>query len=183
MFLRTGGNNGLEDYCFEGADAETNFRSPQTQHTPRASNTPLTLHGSASRGISGGHDWNACDFHASSLPLISCDGDKFGDQKIHNACIHLLWWENLDCLWVQFNDIPNENLTHMFSCTKYMWHSQENENIFDAFKCVLKDRYRDRMKGIRRQYANMTSKDGKPLHPRFCSYYDRMHIYRHERVP
>ncbi|CAH1414650.1 unnamed protein product [Lactuca virosa] len=30
--------------------------------------------------------------------------------------------------------------------TKYRWHSQENENIFDAFKCVLKDRYRDRMK-------------------------------------
>ncbi|CAH1450857.1 unnamed protein product [Lactuca virosa] len=63
------------------------------------------------------------------------------------------------------------------------WHSQENENIFDAFKCVLKDRYRDRMKGIRRQSANMARNDGKPLPPKFCSYYDGMHNYRHERVP
>ncbi|CAI9291538.1 unnamed protein product [Lactuca saligna] len=31
MFLRTGGNDGFEDYCFEGADAEATFRSP---HTP-----------------------------------------------------------------------------------------------------------------------------------------------------
>ncbi|CAI9298626.1 unnamed protein product [Lactuca saligna] len=88
MFLRTDSNDGFEDYCFEGADAEATFRSPHTPHTPMAPNTPLTSHGSASRGISGGHDSN----------------------------------------------------------TKYRWHSQENENIFDAFKCVLKDRYRDKMK-------------------------------------
>ncbi|CAH1441138.1 unnamed protein product [Lactuca virosa] len=147
MFLRTGGNDGFEDYRFEGADAEATFRSPHTPHTPMAPNTPLTPHGSASRGISGGHDSNASDFHASSLPLISRDREKFGDQKIHSVCIRL-FWENLDHPWAQFSDIPNEALIQMFSRfgTKYRWHSQEKENIFDAFKCVLNDRYRDRMK-------------------------------------
>ncbi|CAI9270167.1 unnamed protein product [Lactuca saligna] len=124
----TGGNDGFEDYCFEGADAEATFRSPHTPHTPMAPNTPLTSHGS-----------NASYFHASSFPLISRDLEK--------ACIHL-FWENLDHPWARFSDIPNEALLHMFSHfgTMHRWHSQENENIFDAFKCVLKDRYRDRMK-------------------------------------
>ncbi|CAI9260923.1 unnamed protein product [Lactuca saligna] len=137
MFLRKSGNDGFEDFCFEGADAEETFQSPHTPHTPMAPNTPLTPHGSASRGISRGHDSNASDFHASS----------FGDQKTHNACIHL-FWENLDHPWARFSDIPNEALLQMFSRfgTMYRWHSPENENIFDAFKCVLKDRYRDRMK-------------------------------------
>ncbi|CAH1422918.1 unnamed protein product [Lactuca virosa] len=149
-----------------------------------APNMPLTPHGSASRGISGGHGSNASDFYASSLPLISRDGEKFGDQKIHSACTRL-FWENLDHLWAQFSDIPNEALTQMFSRfgTMYRWHSQENENIFNAFKCVLKDRYKDRMKGIRAQSANMARKDGKPLLQKFCSYYDGMHNYRPECVP
>ncbi|CAH1418894.1 unnamed protein product [Lactuca virosa] len=130
MFLRIGGNDGFEDYCFEDADAEV---------------------------------WGS---------------------KIHSACIRL-FWENLDRPWVQFSDIPNEALIQMFSRfgTKYRWHSQENENIFDAFKCVLKDRYRDRMKGIMRQSANMARNDGKPLPLKFYSYYDGMHNYRPERVP
>ncbi|CAI9276427.1 unnamed protein product [Lactuca saligna] len=93
--------------------------------------------------------------------------------------------ENLDFPLARFSDIPNEALLQMFSRfgTMYRWHSQENENIFDAFKCVVKDRYRDRMKGIRRQSANIARNDGKPLPPNFCSYYDGMHNYRPERVP
>ncbi|CAH1435739.1 unnamed protein product [Lactuca virosa] len=110
MFLRTGGNDGFYDYCFEGAYAEATFRSPHTPHTLMALNTPLTPHGSASRGISGGHGSNASDFHASSLPLISRDGEKFVDQKIHSACIRL-FWENLNRLCAQFSDTPIEALT------------------------------------------------------------------------
>ncbi|CAI9284538.1 unnamed protein product [Lactuca saligna] len=112
---------------FNSHDAEATFQSPQTPYTPLASNMPLTQHGSASRVF------QYC---------------RFGDQNIHNMCIHI-FWENLDHSWAQFNDIPNKALTQMFSLfrTKYMWHSQENENIFDAFKCVLKGRYRDRMQG------------------------------------
>ena len=39
------------------------------------------------------------------------------------------------------------------------------------------------MKGIRKQSADMARNDGKPLPPKFCSYYDGMHNYRPERVP
>ncbi|CAH1433338.1 unnamed protein product [Lactuca virosa] len=43
------------------------------------------------------------------------------------------------------------------------WHSLENSNIFDAFKCVLKDRYRDRMKRIRIKSGDMARIDEKPI--------------------
>ncbi|CAI9293574.1 unnamed protein product [Lactuca saligna] len=137
--LRPGGRDGFEEYYFEGADAQTNFRSPQTPHTPRPPNTPPTPHGSTSRGVTGGHDSNASDFQESSLPLISRKGRK--------------------------------------------WNSLENSNIFDAFKCVLKDRYRDRMKRIRIKSGEMARNDGKPVPLGHCTYYEGMHDYRPGRVP
>ncbi|CAH1440689.1 unnamed protein product [Lactuca virosa] len=152
--LRSGGRDGFEEYYFEGADAQTTFRLPQTPHTPRPPNTPPTPHGSTSRGVTGGHDSNASDFQESSLPLISRKGKKFGSRKIHSTCISL-YWENMDHLWPRFSDIPYEALLQM-------WNSLKNSNIFDAFKCVLKDRYRDRMKHIRIKSREMARNDGKP---------------------
>ncbi|CAH1423538.1 unnamed protein product [Lactuca virosa] len=130
------GNDGFEDYCFEGADEEETFRSPQAPHTPWAPNTSSMPHCSTSRGISGGHSSNVSDFHASSLPLISRDVEKFGDQKLHRTCI-CLFWENLDHLWAQFSDIPHEALTHMFSrfeaihkrMRTYLMHSSVSSKV------------------------------------------------------
>ncbi|CAI9279566.1 unnamed protein product [Lactuca saligna] len=67
--------------------------------------------------------------------------------------------------------------------TMYKWNSLENSNIFDAFKCVLKDRYRDRMKHIRIKSGEMARNDGKPVPLGHCTYYEGMHDYRPERVP
>ncbi|CAI9280601.1 unnamed protein product [Lactuca saligna] len=63
------------------------------------------------------------------------------------------------------------------------WNSLENSNIFEAFKCVLKDRYRDRMKRIRIKYGEMARNDGKPVPLGHCTYYEGMHDYRTGRVP
>ncbi|CAI9280340.1 unnamed protein product [Lactuca saligna] len=49
--MRTGGHDGFEDYYFEEADAQADFRSPQTPYMPRPPNTPPTPHGSTSRGL------------------------------------------------------------------------------------------------------------------------------------
>ncbi|CAI9288082.1 unnamed protein product [Lactuca saligna] len=67
--------------------------------------------------------------------------------------------------------------------TMYRWNSLENSNIFDAFKCVLKDRYRDRMKHIRIKSGEMARNDGKPVPLGHCTYYKGMHDYLPRRVP
>ncbi|CAI9275766.1 unnamed protein product [Lactuca saligna] len=56
--------------------------------------------------------------------------------------------------------------------TMYRWHSQGNTNIFDAFKCVLKDRYMDRMKHIRIKSEDMTINEGKPVPPSHSTYFE-----------
>ncbi|XP_052626462.1 uncharacterized protein LOC111891281 [Lactuca sativa] len=91
----------------------------------------------------------------------------------------------MDHPWPRFSDIPNEALLQMFSRfkTMYRWNSLENSNIFDAFKCVLKDRYRDRMKRIRIKSGEMARNDGKPVTLGHCTYYEGMHDYRPGRVP
>lgn len=45
-------------------------------NTPIVPHTPPTPHGSASRGISGGHSSNASDFDDSTLHIIHKNGDK-----------------------------------------------------------------------------------------------------------
>ncbi|CAI9263369.1 unnamed protein product [Lactuca saligna] len=57
------------------------------------------------------------------------------------------------------------------------WNSLENSNIFDSFKCVLKDRYKDRMKRIKIKYGKMARNDGKPVPLGHCTYYEGMHNY------
>ncbi|CAH1420002.1 unnamed protein product [Lactuca virosa] len=69
------------------------------------------------------------------------------------------------------------------SMTMYKWHSQENGNIFNAFKCVLKDRYRDRMKRNRIKSGDMAQNDEKPIPPDHSTYFEGMHNYRPKRVP
>ncbi|CAI9269677.1 unnamed protein product [Lactuca saligna] len=66
--------------------------------------------------------------------------------------------------------------------TMYRSHSLENNNIFDSFKCVLKDIYRDRIKRIRIKSGDMARKDGKPIPPYHCTYFEGMHNYRPRRV-
>ncbi|CAI9284878.1 unnamed protein product [Lactuca saligna] len=166
--LRPGGRDGFEEYYFEGADAQTTFRSPQTLHTPQPPNTPPTPHGSTSRGVTGGHDSNASDFQESSLPSSDEKGKSLGLGKSTTRVL-----VSIGRIWIIRGPglviFPMRLFCRCFRISrqyikyKLLWNSLENSNIFDAFKCVLKDRYRDRMKHIRIKSGDMTRNDGKPV--------------------
>ncbi|CAH1416669.1 unnamed protein product [Lactuca virosa] len=176
--LRTHGGDGFQDYFFEGGGIEMS-----TPDTPVMPHTPLTPHGSASRDISGDHGSNAGDFDDSSLPIIHKEGDKFGDHSIHSAVMDL-FWQSMDDAWPTYKSITEKTRKQMFARfrTKYRWYTTENEAIYTTFNNVLKERYRDRMRDLRKLSARMARRDGLPLKKDFSKYFPEIYQYRPHMV-
>ncbi|XP_042751516.2 autonomous transposable element EN-1 mosaic protein [Lactuca sativa] len=141
-----------------------------TPDTPVMPHTPLTPHGSASRDISGDHGSNDGDFDDSSLPIIHKEGDKFGDHSIHNAVIDL-FWQSMDDAWPTYKSITEKT-------RKQMWYTTENEAIYTTFNNVLKERYKDRMRDLRKLSARMARRDGLPFKKDFSKYFPEIYQYR-----
>lgn len=52
-----------------------------------------------------------------------------------------------------------------------------------AFNNVLKDRYRDRMRNLRKLFANMARRDGLPIKKGYSKYFPEMYKHCPDMIP
>ncbi|KAM0072987.1 putative transposase, Ptta/En/Spm, plant [Helianthus debilis subsp. tardiflorus] len=86
----------------------------------------------------------------SGKKYIERIGETFASYEVHSSITDILL-EHLDGPWSTFRMLPKDVLASMFVRfgTKYCWDLESEKNIYDAFRNVVENRYRDTMRDLR----------------------------------
>ncbi|KAI3829965.1 hypothetical protein L1987_04097 [Smallanthus sonchifolius] len=123
----------ITDHDDDSYHLESDDDNDDGDHSPRVPSQHDSAHGGGSRGT-------------SKLPPIKRVGEKFASFEFHQSIGKILR-EHLKGPWITFNQVPQSARDSMFDCfrTRWSWESECEQLNYDAFKNVLKGRYRDIM--------------------------------------
>ncbi|KAK9059108.1 hypothetical protein SSX86_021727 [Deinandra increscens subsp. villosa] len=106
-------------------------------------------------GLSDADGFNDGDFgeeasNISGRKWIKRHGKKFACQTVHRSA-RLILEQHLDGDWVTFKQVPLNKRRKMFNNfrTKWRWDPRDDQDVYEGFINVLKDRFRDKMRGWR----------------------------------